>query len=207
MANVFSVSGGVKNASPISGAIKQISNIGGSVSISSKSGKELRFLLRENFPQNGNIGILYIATDENKIYRWDDERYIPMSADVEEFINDEIVSQTSTWSSYKISDIIDQINASMNGKAEIYQQTTAQWNLNPSTISKKGAFYIYTDYKNQNGVNIPGIKIGDGNAYVVDLPFVTDWLSDGLVTDEERAFWNNKITAYAEGKNLVLTKN
>lgn len=40
-------------------------------------------------------------------------------------------------------------------------------------------------------VYVPGIKIGDGSAYVVDLPFVN-------VTSEQINFWNNKVNCYLE---------
>ena len=58
-------------------------------------------------------------------------------------------------------------------------------------------------------MNIPGFKIGTG-AYLVDIPFVTDWIEDGLVTNAEREFWNNKVTAILDQNNpelLYLTKD
>ena len=210
MANVFSVSGSINQPS-IGGSVKQLAKIGGVVSVSTKSGKELRFLEKENFPEIGSSSILYIATDEDKIYRWESDTtsYVLLSGDVESLINDEIVSTTSTWSSNKLDIIIQNITNVMGGKVEIYKQTTAEWNIS-HVVSKDKAFYIYTDYQNQNGVNIPGIKIGDGNAYVADLPFVTDWILEGLVTREERNFWNNKVTAYIDpnkSTRLVLSKD
>ena len=69
--------------------------------------------------------------------------------------------------------------------------------------------YVYTDFKTEDGVNIPGFKIGTG-AYLVDIPFVTDWIEDGLVTNAEREFWNNKVTAILDQNNselLYLTKD
>ena len=52
-------------------------------------------------------------------------------------------------------------------------------------------------------VNIPGIKIGDGRAYVQDLPFIDEELRDTImehinnqdihVSLQEKLFWNNKI--------------
>ena len=43
-------------------------------------------------------------------------------------------------------------------------------------ISENGAIYIYEDLTESaadSDVSIPGIKIGDGNAYLIDLPFLT----------------------------------
>ena len=45
-------------------------------------------------------------------------------------------------------------------------------------------------------VYVPGIKIGDGSAYVVDLPFVN-------VTSEQINFWNNKVNCYLEPELVV----
>lgn len=68
--------------------------------------------------------------------------------------------------------------------------------------------YIYSDarsyeeeYTENNEtlartVYVPGIKIGDGSAYVVDLPFVN-------VTSEQINFWNNKVNCYLEPELVV----
>ncbi len=45
-------------------------------------------------------------------------------------------------------------------------------------------------------VYVPGVKIGDGSAYVVDLPFVN-------VTSEQINFWNNKVNCYLEPELVV----
>ena len=52
-------------------------------------------------------------------------------------------------------------------------------------------------------ITIPGIKVGDGMAYVQDLPFIDGDLRDRLLdhvnnmeihaTIGEKMFWNNKI--------------
>ena len=107
----------------------------------------------------------------------------------------------------------------------------------PSLQSLQGAFYIYTDYKTveiegQTKV-IPGVKIGDGDAYVIDLPFITDTESqqietitetlaslsttvdahigavDAHTSSQEKEFWNNKVTASLnpnDPTNLILSK-
>lgn len=85
---------------------------------------------------------------------------------------------------------------------EILAHTTAEWQDLSNYQSKFGSIYIYTDYDVKDGVNIPAIKIGDGSAYVVDLPF----MSCG-VTEEEKDFWNNKVSAVIDpydSENLVL---
>lgn len=90
------------------------------------------------------------------------------------------------------------------GQSSIITKTTAQWNAeNPKSISKSGVMYIFSDansYEEEYTENdetltrtvyVPGIKIGDGSAYVVDLPFVN-------VTSEQINFWNNKVNCYLE---------
>ena len=64
-----------------------------------------------------------------------------------------------------------------------------------------------------------GLKIGDGKAYVIDLPFLND--TSGIdfdqhinnttihITNEEREFWNNKINCRDTviSETLFLTRN
>ena len=70
----------------------------------------------------------------------------------------------------------------------IFYGTTASWNENHSIVSKLGAVYIYSDYQTKiidgEEVNVPGIKIGDGNAYIVDLPFIASSDISQRVKDE-----------------------
>lgn len=78
----------------------------------------------------------------------------------------------------------------------IDSKTTAEWNSNPSLISQKNMIYIYTDYDEVDGQKIPAIKIGDGNAYLIDLPFTS--MGSGNVTPEQIEFWNNKVRVYID---------
>ena len=98
----------------------------------------------------------------------------------------------------------------------VFCNTTANWNQQTSLISKRGAIYIYSDRKTLNGNNLPGFKIGDGLAYVIDLPFADADLQEHInntlihVSSEDRAKWNNKIRCYLDvnnQENLVFTIN
>ena len=76
---------------------------------------------------------------------------------------------------------------------------------------------VYTDYQSyeEEGqtIYVPGFKIGDGNAYVVDKPFVGE--ADTKILQEhiedtglhiqpgEREFWNNKLN-YEEPESDLL---
>ena len=106
------------------------------------------------------------------------------------------------------------------GFRHIYYDTTANWNAQATMISEAGAIYIYSDYSTVDGVSVPGIRIGDGLAYLADLPFASQETmsiltrhindTDIHITARERTFWNNKVTSVLDrldAENLVLTKD
>lgn len=107
------------------------------------------------------------------------------------------------------------------GLSHIYYDTTANWNAQRDLISEEGSIYIYSDYyQDGQGRPVPGIKIGDGSAYLIDLPAgnqdLTDRLFDHInnsvihVSAYDRTFWNNKVTSVidpADAENLILTKD
>ena len=102
--------------------------------------------------------------------------------------------------------------------------TSAYWATQTSYIPSEGEIIIYSDRgtvtENNTTVNVPGVKIGDGLAYVVDLPFVGEDQvraltaiiqmhtsnSDIHVTSEDKAFWNNKLNYSLSGENLVFNR-
>ena len=84
-------------------------------------------------------------------------------------------------------------------------KTKEAWKQYDKVRSQKGKIYVYTG--DDPNLNIsPLIKIGDGLAYICDLPFITDDLSKQLkdhiqneqihISQIEREFWNNKVTCY-----------
>ena len=121
----------------------------------------------------------------------------------------------------------------MQTRIKLKRDTTANWNAAIGFMPLKGEIIIYEDYQQitvkENGEdvikNIPGIKIGTGNVYVQELPFIDKDLRDRLiehiedqeihVTLGEKAFWNNKIniddwsTSESEivDDNLIFTRN
>ena len=95
-----------------------------------------------------------------------------------------------------VASVIQRITGSMvsggsSGRKEIISNTTEAWNSNPRLKSVKDIIYVYTDYKVVNGQPIPGIKVGDGLAFVVDLPFVS---TGPDITQEQIDFWNDKCS-------------
>ena len=87
---------------------------------------------------------------------------------------------------------------------------TATWNSQAQLVSQQGYIYIYSDHQqDSSGNNIPGIKVGDGNAYLIDLPFSTKLIDEHIadavahITSAERDFWNNKVTCYIDENNIT----
>ena len=102
----------------------------------------------------------------------------------------------------------------------VSENTVEGWSQTPTYIPKNGEIVLYTDYaKDDRDRPIPAIKMGDGSAFVADLPFVNDDIRNDLlehindhvvhITDEERNFWNNKLNyEYDVGdENLILNRN
>lgn len=98
--------------------------------------------------------------------------------------------------------------------------TTEYWNNMPSLRSKIGTIYVYTDKDqiiNPDGsiTYVPGIKIGDNNAYLINKPFLTTAVEIKLlehienvmmhIQPGERERWNNKLNYIDPGETDLLT--
>ena len=58
-------------------------------------------------------------------------------------------------------------------RPEVYFNTVAGWAAQSSLVGQANTIYVYTDYQeDEDGNQIAGIKIGDGNAYLIDKPFL-----------------------------------
>lgn len=93
-------------------------------------------------------------------------------------------------------------------KGSIVSGTVSYWQTHGNVISTKDVLYIYTDWKQDaEGKNIPGIKVGDGLAYISDMPFTDElWAAhvmDSLihVSAGDRANWNSKVRCYIDPNN------
>lgn len=153
---------------------------------------------------------------ENIIYKM--KRDISSSNTTTEDVIDLPVADSSTLGGVKSGGDISVNNSgkvsvlSVDGK-QILSNSTEVWSQQPTFVASAGSIIIYSDYKTlDNGEVVAGVKIGDGDAYLVDLPFVTDAIAEQLIdhinnttvhiTAEERASWNNKVTVSAIGTNL-----
>lgn len=125
-----------------------------------------------------------------------------------------------------------------NARIQVKRDTKANWNAAIGFIPLAGEIIVYNDYKIKTytveeygetvtkTVLIPNIKIGDGNSFVQDLPYVDTDLRDMLMahindqelhtTLQEKLFWNNKINvddAYEQthdelvDETLILNRN
>ena len=100
----------------------------------------------------------------------------------------------------------------------------SEWANQTQMVSQPNTVYIYRDHRTTtdgqgNTVNIAGFKLGDGSAYVVDLPFLSvdeetfnQHVNDSTIhiTSAERTFWNNKDRCYLDenaAETLVFTKD
>ncbi len=122
----------------------------------------------------------------------------------------------------------------LNVRIKSKHDTTANWNNAQGFIPLAGEVIIYDDYDRitteENGITlvkeIPAIKIGDGSAYVQDLPFVGDDVRTSIlshigdtevhVSTVEKTFWSNKINiddaydvihAELDDETLVFNRN
>lgn len=99
----------------------------------------------------------------------------------------------------------------------VLADTTFNWDAKRTYKSEKNILYIYTDYQvDEQGNEIPGIKIGDGSSYLIDMPFITAIYDEHIadttvhVTPEEKEFWNNKVRCYmniVDDENVIFTTN
>lgn len=120
--------------------------------------------------------------------------------------------------------LLGNVSLTQLGTRAILYDTTEGWNNQRDLVSEEGVVYIYSDaqsYTTDDGsrtVYVPGIKIGDGNAYLIDLPFtgsdalIAEHVNDtGLhVTTEEKLFWNNKVDCYLgldDNENVIFTRD
>ena len=112
------------------------------------------------------------------------------------------------------------IDASTIDGKSILIDTTSNWNTKITFIPKRGDLIFYSDKAtNSDGINIPGLKIGDGSAYCIDLPFLGDDVFAALnshisntiihITTEERVSWSNKINCEdsVDNETLILNRN
>ena len=152
------------------------------------------------------------------------KNFIPLRGEAIIYLAD----STHPFSRLKVGDgttpVIDLpfIDANSINGVNIQVKTVEEWNNNLNYTPFAGEIDIYLNYKyiikNETQIGVSGIKIGDGNSYLVDLPFLGeveeifyDHINNNTVhiTAEERQFWNNKLNCENQiiEETLFLTRN
>lgn len=103
------------------------------------------------------------------------------------------------------------MSATVNTRIQFKRDITQHWNEARGFIPLAGEVIVYNDYKTirkeidgeEQNIYVPGVKIGDGQTYVQDLPFIDAELRETImnhinnqnihVTLQEKLFWNNKL--------------
>lgn len=101
-------------------------------------------------------------------------------------------------------------DAYIQNKPQIFlllAKTTAEWNADPLYIANANTIYVYTDYDQEGGVDIPALKIGVNNMYLKNIPFTAG--TSIVITPADIERWNDKVTAFVDPDNhelLVFSK-
>lgn len=166
-------------------------------------------------PDGGEIGSILIKLSQ-KDY---DAGWI-LPADQVEAGNNTPVTSSAVYIS-----ILNAVNTIMQTCAPVYYDTEENWNADRTIIAERRAIYVYSNHSyvedgQGNRYPVPAIKIGDGTSYLISMPFINDKLELELanhinnhiihITQEEREFWNNKVTCYKTDQDnelLIFTKN
>lgn len=117
------------------------------------------------------------------------------------------------------------INNNLNDKIDYYSKKKSEWDSEINFISQKNVLYIYEDYKiiykDDEQIFLPGLKVGDGKTYLIDLPFIggnndqfesklLDHINNNIihVSLEEKNFWNNKLnySEIVDKENLIFNR-
>ena len=122
----------------------------------------------------------------------------------------------------QVSELFNDAGYITSSQIPVESNTKSYWTSQISYVPAKGTIIIYEDYAtNSDNENVPNFKVGDGNAFVVDLPFVADDLREAFqthvndttihVTPQEKSSWNDKVRCYIDGnisyENLIFTTN
>ncbi len=65
--------------------------------------------------------------------------------------------------------------------------TTKEWMEMPDAVSVRGKWYVFSDYRTDDKIDIPRFKFGDGVTMISQLPWVT-----AAITDNDIDMWDDK---------------
>lgn len=111
------------------------------------------------------------------------------------------------------------INPALIDMSHVHYDTKANWDRQTFLIAERGHLYIYKDaevtYISGEKVVYPGIKIGDGSSYLIDMSYsiygsdhkrMIDHIHDYAihVGRVDRVNWNDKVSAAVDEENEEL---
>ena len=155
-----------------------------------------------------DVGRLKIG---NGSFRWSELAYVDSGGDIE--VDDELSPISVNPDQNKVitaalQELEEEIGAI---DVRVIYGTTEYWDEQPELIAQANALYVYTDALSKDFKNIARFKVGDGQTLLKELPFTDavyyDHISDPLihVSNEDREFWNNKVSCSINGENLIFT--
>lgn len=77
--------------------------------------------------------------------------------------------------------------------------TMREWLNLPDEVSKKGVWYVVSDYRTDNDVDVARFKFGDGKTLISKLPFVT-----AAITDNDMESWDDSVGGNDFGKTIII---
>ena len=185
------------------------------VAIQFRRGKEAEWaevdpVLREGEPAySTDVGRLKVG---NGLFRWSELSYIDSgggSGEIDDELSPVSVNPVQNQVITKaLQDLEDELGTL---KANIVYGTTAYWDGLEDFVAKENTIYVYTDGYTKDAKNIARFKVGDGHTLLIDAPYTDmvfyDHVNDPIIhiTQEEREFWNNKVSCNVNGENIVFT--
>ena len=161
-----------------------------------------------------NIYYLILSDETTLVYYCPVDGISPNKVTVYKYSHQFILSNEILNIDHSALQNLDYLSSGHTGFAGIEFGTTEYWNSKSSYVPPQGMLVVYTDYATTStGELISNFKIGDGNAHLVDKPFVGDdtrelleeHVADMLVhvSEEDRRRWNNKLNLNAPSGDLL----
>ena len=129
---------------------------------------------------------------------------------------DYVVTKLPRFPFDKFTDADNRLSTQMKATGETMSvgRTVEESLLKGIRSLETGAYHLHLpkfDGYTKDAKNIARFKVGDGHTLLVDVPYTDmvfyDHVNDPIIhiTQDEREFWNNKVSCYAREENLVFT--
>ena len=132
--------------------------------------------------------------EERRIFEYKKQQWTDIKIAFEMNMSESNVQAKMRKIRYKMDEVLRQHTRNTENNPQvsccghcIMSHTMEEWAKIPNFLSTKGMFYIFSDYRTENEVNIPRIKIGDGLSPLSELPFATM-----SITDSDMSYWDDK---------------